>query len=50
MLAARLSEDPDVNVALKAGSSVNPVWIIDELPKGPTGTILRREISAPEGA
>lgn len=25
------------------------VWIVDELPKGPTGKILRREISAPEG-
>jgi long-chain acyl-CoA synthetase len=26
------------------------VWIVDELPKGPTGKILRREISAPEAA
>ncbi len=26
------------------------VWIVDELPKGPTGKILRREVSAPEGA
>lgn len=26
------------------------IWIIDQLPKGPTGKILRREISAPEGA
>ena len=26
------------------------VWIVDELPKGPTGKILRREISAPEDA
>lgn len=25
------------------------IWIIDQLPKGPTGKILRREISAPEG-
>jgi long-chain acyl-CoA synthetase len=25
------------------------VWIMDELPKGPTGKILRREVSAPEG-
>ncbi|MBA2774837.1 MAG: long-chain fatty acid--CoA ligase [Nocardioidaceae bacterium] len=25
------------------------VWIVDELPKGPTGKILRREVSAPEG-
>ncbi|MCW2760423.1 MAG: long-chain-fatty-acid--CoA ligase, partial [Marmoricola sp.] len=24
------------------------VWIVDELPKGPTGKILRREVSAPE--
>ena len=23
------------------------VWIVDELPKGPTGKILRREVSAP---
>jgi long-chain acyl-CoA synthetase len=26
------------------------VWIVDELPKGPTGKILKREIVAPEGA
>ena len=26
------------------------VWIVDELPKGPTGKILRREVSAPEEA
>jgi long-chain acyl-CoA synthetase len=25
------------------------VWIVDELPKGPTGKILRREVSAPDG-
>ncbi|MEO6880503.1 MAG: long-chain fatty acid--CoA ligase [Mycobacteriaceae bacterium] len=25
------------------------VWIVSELPKGPTGKILRREVSAPEG-
>ena len=25
------------------------VWIVEELPKGPTGKILRREVSAPEG-
>jgi len=24
------------------------IWIVDELPKGPTGKILKREISAPE--
>jgi long-chain acyl-CoA synthetase len=24
------------------------VWLVDELPKGPTGKILKREISAPE--
>ena len=24
------------------------VWIVDELPKGPTGKILRREVSAPD--
>ena len=24
------------------------VWIVEELPKGPTGKILRREVSAPE--
>ena len=26
------------------------VWIVDELPKGPTGKILRREVSTPEEA
>ncbi len=26
------------------------VWIVDELPKGPTGKILRREVTAPEEA
>ena len=26
------------------------VWIVDELPKGPTGKILRREVSPPDGA
>ena len=26
------------------------VWIVDELPKGPTGKILRREVEAPEKA
>jgi long-chain acyl-CoA synthetase len=26
------------------------VWIVDELPKGPTGKILRREVNAPEEA
>ncbi|QJY44655.1 long-chain-fatty-acid--CoA ligase [Pseudonocardia broussonetiae] len=25
------------------------VWVVDELPKGPTGKILRREVEAPEG-
>ena len=25
------------------------VWIVDELPKGPTGKILRREVRAPQG-
>ena len=24
------------------------VWFVDELPKGPTGKILKREIEAPE--
>jgi long-chain acyl-CoA synthetase len=24
------------------------VWLVDELPKGPTGKILKREISVPE--
>jgi long-chain acyl-CoA synthetase len=24
------------------------VWIVDELPKGPTGKILKREIEVPE--
>jgi long-chain acyl-CoA synthetase len=26
------------------------LWVVDALPKGPTGKILRREVSAPEGA
>jgi long-chain acyl-CoA synthetase len=26
------------------------IWVVDELPKGPTGKILKREISVPEGA
>jgi long-chain acyl-CoA synthetase len=26
------------------------VWLVDELPKGPTGKILRREVTAPEDA
>ncbi|MBN9100742.1 MAG: long-chain fatty acid--CoA ligase [Pseudonocardia sp.] len=25
------------------------VWVVDQLPKGPTGKILRREVQAPEG-
>jgi long-chain acyl-CoA synthetase len=25
------------------------VWLVDELPKGPTGKVLKREIEAPEG-
>jgi long-chain acyl-CoA synthetase len=24
------------------------IWIVDELPKGPTGKILKREIEIPE--
>jgi long-chain acyl-CoA synthetase len=24
------------------------VWFVDELPKGPTGKILKREIEAPQ--
>jgi long-chain acyl-CoA synthetase len=26
------------------------VWLVDALPKGPTGKILRREVHAPEDA
>jgi long-chain acyl-CoA synthetase len=26
------------------------VWLVDELPKGPTGKILRREVQIPEDA
>jgi len=26
------------------------VWIVEELPKGPTGKILRREVRAPEAS
>ena len=25
------------------------VWLVDELPKGPTGKILRREVRRPTG-
>ena len=25
------------------------LWIVDELPKGPTGKILRREVTPPSG-
>jgi long-chain acyl-CoA synthetase len=25
------------------------VWLVDELPKGPTGKILKREIKPPDG-
>jgi long-chain acyl-CoA synthetase len=24
------------------------IWLVDELPKGPTGKILRREVKPPE--
>ncbi len=26
------------------------IWLVDELPKGPTGKILKREIEAPDDA
>jgi long-chain acyl-CoA synthetase len=26
------------------------VWLVDALPKGPTGKIMRREVHAPEEA
>ena len=26
------------------------IWFVDELPKGPTGKILKREVEVPEGA
>jgi long-chain acyl-CoA synthetase len=26
------------------------IWFVDELPKGPTGKILKREIEAPDAA
>jgi acyl-coenzyme A synthetase/AMP-(fatty) acid ligase len=26
------------------------VWLVDDLPKGPTGKILKREIAIPESA
>jgi long-chain acyl-CoA synthetase len=26
------------------------IWFVDELPKGPTGKILKREIEVPDGA
>ncbi|HEY2768949.1 MAG TPA: hypothetical protein VGI87_00145 [Solirubrobacteraceae bacterium] len=26
------------------------IWFVDELPKGPTGKVLKREIEAPQAA
>ncbi len=47
------SAEPDelrehVKERLAAYKYPRRVWIVDELPKGPTGKILRREVSPPE--
>ncbi|MCW0212789.1 MAG: AMP-binding protein, partial [Pseudonocardia sp.] len=47
------SVDPDelrdfVKERMAAYKYPRKVWIVDALPKGPTGKILRREVSAPE--
>jgi long-chain acyl-CoA synthetase len=49
------SADPDelkafVKERVAAYKYPRHVWVVDELPKGPTGKILRREVQAPEGA
>ncbi len=55
--AVALKEGKDVDVEelqafakdrLAAYKYPRAVWIVEELPKGPTGKILRREVSAPE--
>ena len=48
------SADPDelsafVKERVAAYKYPRHVWVVDELPKGPTGKILRREVQAPEG-
>jgi long-chain acyl-CoA synthetase len=48
------SADPDelaafVKERVAAYKYPRHVWLVDELPKGPTGKILRREVQAPEG-
>ncbi len=48
------SADPDeiqafVKERVAAYKYPRHVWTVDELPKGPTGKILRREVRAPEG-
>jgi long-chain acyl-CoA synthetase len=48
------SADPDelaafVKERVAAYKYPRHVWIVDALPKGPTGKILRREVQAPEG-
>jgi long-chain acyl-CoA synthetase len=52
-LKAGQSADPDelrdfVKERMAAYKYPRKVWIVDALPKGPTGKILRREVSAPE--
>jgi long-chain acyl-CoA synthetase len=52
-LKAGASADPDelrdfVKERVAAYKYPRKVWFVDALPKGPTGKILRREVSAPE--
>jgi acyl-coenzyme A synthetase/AMP-(fatty) acid ligase len=37
-----------VDAAEGHGDRPAVLWIVDQLPKGPTGKILRREVTAPE--
>ena len=42
--------DPRVRQGARGGLQVPaPVWFVEELPKGPTGKVLKREIEAPLG-
>ena len=45
---AELREFVKANIA--AYKYPRHVWLVDELPKGPTGKILKREVDVPEAA
>ena len=48
-LSHNLAESAAIYRRIAAYRYPRAVWIVDELPKGPTGKILRREIVVPEG-